>query len=281
MHTVTYHKYLRISFCILLAAFPLISHAEETQQLNDQVGQVKTLLTQIKKSLTSDSADSSYVYLGTDETNVQSFNNQLTQYQDQLNNFLATLNQHQSHHVSTLQWLAVQDAQIKNEKTFINAGDPNNSVYICRAPFIGLNPGNRAIYPGELIKTGCRISYAGYAFSVSKFDVLTGKNDGLQWIPISTVNEAIKKQTTVVGSNNAPLMPMPIFDFNININGAKPIAGGYQGGNPVLICRAKQNNAYVIGKVVLMNGGTGNICDIGVAAKEVSITHDFEVLFKK
>jgi hypothetical protein len=73
-------------------------------------------------------------------------------------------------------------------------------------------------------------------------------------------------------------------NFNININGAIPIPGGYEGGNPVLICRAKQNNMMTIGKLVLFTGSDGMIkdaCDIGVEDKEVVILNGYEILFMK
>ena len=150
------------------------------------------------------------------------------------------------------------------------------------------------MYPGELTTTGCRISYGGYAFTINKYNVLAGANTGLHWIAMNDVKSSMKapfNPNTYLPlhdlnppSFRRPLTPTVSFNYNITINGAKPIAGGYQSGAPVLICRAKQKETFVIGKLVFFKGKMNQFedaCDIGVNDKEVVIQKDYELLFWK
>ena len=89
--------------------------------------------------------------------------------------------------------------------------------------------------------------------------------------------------TTVMPQGPGPVIYRPpgVFDFDIKINDAMPISGGYQGGNPVLICRALYRKKMHVGKLVFY-WGTGkrqDACDIGVGNKEVVIKNNYELLF--
>jgi hypothetical protein len=186
-----------------------------------------------------------------------------------------------------LQWQAATNTNLP-KAPLINAGLPNETVNICRAAFLGAYVQTKAVYPGQLTSGGCRISYAGYAFTVTKFEALTGVEAGLQWIPMADVKKSAqtKMQQLPVTSQIArgPLFAYPParpFNFDVKINNASPVAGGYEGGNPVLICRTHQDGT-TIGKVVFFDGTNGqkqDACDIGVDDQEVVIENNYDVLF--
>ncbi|MBV9575542.1 MAG: hypothetical protein JO149_02840 [Gammaproteobacteria bacterium] len=295
----------------LLAASLPWAYAAPDSNLTNKIDQAKVLLNQIQNEVSQN--NQTHVYLGTAQAEARSPSDLLESYTNQLIALLNTLQTNQAQPaVPGLQWQSVASTTNLSKENLFNAGKANENVNICRAAFIGVNAQSKAMYPGQLTANGCRISYAGYAFTVTKFDVLAGNDNRLQWISIADVKKSMNvtpkpnANTICVGgispkSNVATkcvAAPMndhysspflgwhtqPTFNFNIKINGALAIAGGYEGGNPVLICRTIQNNTNFIGKLVFFgafNGQSQDACDIGIDDKEVVIENNYELLFWK
>lgn len=285
----------------ILAAYLPFAHAQEAN-LTNKIEEAKVLLNQIQNEARQNNQNR--VYLGTAQVDAYGPIDLVDSYTRQLIALLNTLQTSPAKPTATnLQWLPHASPINATKETFFNAGRSGENINICRAPFIGTNVQSRGIYPGQLTATGCHISYAGYAFIMTKFDVLTGKNDKIQWIPIADVKKSMNATATKSTINTKPIQdssvspksyaesrfPMPFFvlpyqpfNFNITINGALPVAGGYEGGFPVLICRANQNNVSTIGKLVFFVGNNGKkqeSCDISVDDKEVVIQDNYELLF--
>jgi len=183
----------------------------------------------------------------------------------------------------------------QDSQQFFNVNsNSSNPVYICRAEFLGASNGTKGIYPGHLTKEGCRISYAGYAFTSSRYQVLINNNKNLVWMPIQKIkdifelNQAIPKKFqsrqnqfdgNVIFNGSEYAFFAPLF----HIDPTKPvlIAGGYEGQKPVYICRAKYNNSVYPGKLVIYMGENftpKSACDIPVNDKEIVINNDYELL---
>jgi len=283
---------IRLSMQLFLTAFFVISfspiYADQNTTRDDDIQQLKTLVNKIDKDYSE--KDQDRVYLSNETVKTQAPIELLKNYTRQLINILNTFGvSHPRNFIPNLRWLSVTDMTLP-KKTLVNAGLPGQNINICRASFIGITTRESAIYPGQLTTAGCRISYAGYAFIITKFDVLAGIDNGLHWIPIKDVrNTASQKKSDITPDATrliaaGYLQPNLPFNYTIEVNGAEPIEGGYGGINPVLICRAKNNDAIVIGKVVFFigdNGKTQDACDIGVNNKELVIQNSYEILFWK
>lgn len=286
-----------LSLTAMLFLLSTTVHATQSSNVNtpqQQIAQTLILLDQLQQSI-KNTADTQ-VYLGTTQLVPTELQQKIDENKNQLGEIAKQLNQLQSvKTVAVMKWLPAGKI---NNKDYMNVDSINNPVYICRAEFIGANPGSKATYPGTLTPYGCRISYAGYAFISATYDVLSGSNAALRWVPIAQV-DAIQKHNAALQAKNtsakikSPIMPnynpfrknIPFFDFDIKIDNKMAVAGGYQDGNPVLICKTKQNNITYIGKVVFFVNENSqqqqmeHACDIGVGDKEVVIAHQYDVLF--
>ena len=280
----------------LLALLSSVAYADPAAPGNDQVEQLKVLLQQVQTEMNATSQ--SYVFLGSNQQiGRQGSNENITNLMSML---IAALNDYHSstpkNLVPGLKWLSAAADKLPTEP-LLDAGVPGELVNVCRAPFLGVYAQNGAIYPGQLTASGCRISYAGYAFIMTEFTVLAGSGAGMQWIPITIVNASVKsqqkantsKQPVMPGGRQPMVMPVPVPPMDpayatIKINGASALSGGYDQGGVVLLCRAKQNSRLSVGKLVLYtdaNGERTGACDIGVDNKEVTVKSDFDLLFWK
>lgn len=302
-------KFCSLVFILALTCIPVLSNADSTtqhRQVQDAISAIKKL-----QNVATNTTDNT-VYLGDSEISNQQLN---TQYQSTLTQLLYILNRmdhNNPKNITTLHWIPITTHQLlseKNTQSFFNAGSDDNPIYICRAFFVGTH-GAVSQYPGQLVSDGCRISYAGYAFVVSKFDVLSGQDKKLHWIAIEKINQLQQTQlktkpkthylknellasgtwiaqhqinsstSKVVATNQS----MPFY-FSIQIEGALPVSGGYDNNLPVAICRATHNNRYVIGKLVFFMANDHGYyqqekgCDIGVENKEITVMHDYELLY--
>jgi hypothetical protein len=273
---------------LILLATPLsLSYADHNMGLHNQVEQLRMLINQIKSDY---GKTDQKVYLSKALFRVQGSTELIKMYSNQLINLLNTIEINRDKDiVSYLQWLPVTDGVLP-KTALVNAGLAGQNITICRAPYVGGGGQENAVYPGQLTTAGCRISYAGYAFLVTKFDVLAGTNKGLHWISRKEIKKTVNSQKKLMNDSITPqlisagyLQANLPFNYNITINGATPIAGGYVRGAPVLICRYKQNDAITIGKVVFFSGNveTQDACDIGKDEKEVAIQNEYEILFWK
>lgn len=275
--------------------------AEQTTNPYEEIKQLKQLIGQIQNNYPQQNQQN--VYLGNQQILLPSFSDKLA---TNLNEFLTLLRNYEeakSDGIPTdLQWISVNDPSQKNPDNAVDAG---GNINICRAPFFGAYLQSQGLYPGQITNGGCRISYGGYAFIVTRYDVLTGSNKQLEWISVADIKKQVQNspnqntkppRAQPVGVNfngNIPLQEafpplnnsMQANINNIKINHARPISGGYEGGNPVLICRAKQDNKQVIGKLIFFdaggNKGFQDACDIGVNDKEVVIQNTYDLLFWK
>ena len=291
------YLYAALSLALL---FVSATRAEQTASPYEQVKKIKELIGQIQNNYAQQNQQS--VYLGNQQIFMPSFADKLTANMNELMSLLRQFEEIKSGGIpSDLQWTPVNNS---TREKLVNAVDVGENINICRAPFFGAYLQGQGLYPGQIANGGCRISYGGYAFIVTKFDLLTGSNKQLQWVSIDDVNKQVAaklNQTTKqpdphpAGTVNGymPLQqtyPLPNNALqaainDITINHARPVSGGYEGGNPVLICRAKQDNEQVIGKVVFFdaggNKGIQGACDIGVNDKEVVIVDAYDLLFWK
>lgn len=295
---MTAHKYTFILLFMTLLSGPA-THAEPIASPYEQVKQLRKLTAEIQNNYTQQNQQS--VYLGNQQTFMPTFAEKLSA---NLNEFLGLLRDFEAIKSTNipddLQWLAVSDNKL-SLNNLVNVGDAETPVNICRATFFGAYLQSQGMYPGQITTGGCRISYGGYAFLVTKFDALTGSNKQLTWKPIADVKKHIAEETRKIKPSqitSVQNMTQGVFFpvnnnsvstaiYNSNIQGTRPVSGGYEGGAPVLICRAKHNNKHVIGKLVFFDASTNgypevkNACDIGVNDKEVVIQNTYELLFWK
>jgi hypothetical protein len=281
------------SFKFVIFLFGALSysliHANPIKNDDNPIKQLRTLVEQIKKNYSQ--KNQSTVYVGNEQFDMLLLDEELSNSTDRLSNLLSSFEKNvKKQQVTYLQWLPNTGKQLSEAKR-INAGVAGSIINICRASFLGAYQQSKALYPGQLVKEGCRISYGGYAFIVTKYDVLTGDDKPLKWISIAEVKQHINPQNGCPPekieargmqagrpinpnglSSNTPSIQAAI--NTIKINNACPISGGYEGGNPVLICRTHTQS---IGKLVFFD--TGFACDIGVDEKEVVITDNYDLLF--
>ncbi len=128
------------------------------------------------------------------------------------------------------EWVALSKKGLPNT-LFVAAKNGKTPVYICQGKLKGNN------YPGQLLKNGCRLSYGGWATTVTEYAVLTHKGSSAQWMPSTAVNTK-----------------------------PKAVYGGYENGAPMKICRVSVYGNIHIGKVV-----ADRFCDIAIQDQEVSV----------
>lgn len=297
-----HYKSVLLSLMLMLSPY---SHAEQIASPLEEIKQARVLIEKIQGNYAQQNRhDQQNVYLGNQQIFMSTFAAKLAANLNELLGLLRDFEKIKSENMPTdLQWLAVSDNQMP-AKPPVNVGDEAANIAICRGLFLGSYLQNQGLYPGQITNGGCRISYGGYAFIVTKFDVLTGSNRQLKWIPVKEIEKQIQSEsnqqktlspTPIV--NNVAMAPLhevsyPMkndgFQASLNaiqINGARPLSGGYEGNNPVFICRAKQNNIQIIGKMVFFDAGGNHeiqhACDIGVNDKEIVIMSTYDVLFWK
>jgi cell division protein ZapA (FtsZ GTPase activity inhibitor) len=260
----------------------------EDDALNNKINQLKQLLNEVPAALSQKINTS--VLLGSDQTLQAMPNAMLEQGAKEIIKMIDVANQIKAKDsIAGLSWIQSDSSTAPSTKLF-NAGQ-SGEVNICRAPFLGNRGLGKAIYPGLLTSHGCLISYAGYAFTVAKYDVLAGSNPDLKWIPYQTViaeqeknMQQAKSEPQKAGnicvqgqcySNPAMYgLPMSLGSISeIKVNGASAVSGGYDNSGAVIICRTNYNNKETVGKLV------GTVCDISSADKEISITKNFDLLY--
>lgn len=261
----------------------------KASDLQQQIQQVITELQQLRKAITKNS-DHHNVMLGAqrfDTVTVANFLENISERLQQSLQNIAVYNTKQDK--LNLRW---QQTNVKAVTDVLNNAYvafkvKKQPIYICRAQFIGDNVNTTAVYPGQLTKQGCRISYAGYAFTVPKFDILMGK-EKLQWQGINTVKQNLgtamtqeqKELYRKLGYATTGDM-YALYRVAPKANLPMLIAGGYQGNHPVYICKAAYKKLDRIGKLVTFIGKgilPQEACDIGVGDKEVVIENNFKLL---
>ena len=187
-------------------------------------------------------------------------------------------------------------------KNLFNASAGSDAVNICRAEFIGSAVYMKAIYPGQLTPSGCQISYAGYAILSTEYQVLAGKGDKTQWVPVAEISKLMEEKKSANLPPTSQIKQMPdafaaviIGQFQPTLveflstqdpNGTTPLAisGGSESNLPVFICRATYEGKTKVGKLITYDAGAGtrkNACDISVGSKEVTVAANYELLVVK
>lgn len=257
--------------------------AQDDAALNAKIEQLKQLLNEVPAAIAQ--KNNSAVMLGSDQAAQAMPNALLEQGAKSLIAMIDAANQAKvKTSITGLSWVQSDSSALSAAKLF-NAGNASE-VNICRASFLGDHGYGKAVYPGLLTANGCLISYAGYAFTIAKYDVLTGNNPDLKWIPYQTVKSAMQSKkpepkkienTCVQGQCYGPVMfgvqMNPVSIIDTKVNGSSSVSGGYDNSGAVLICRANYNNKETVGKLV------GNVCDISSAEKEVSVADNFDLLY--
>lgn len=258
--------------------------AEDNAALNAKIDQLKQLLNEVPAAIAQ--KNNSVVMVSGDQAEQSMPNAMLEQGAKSLITMIDAANQTKAKaSIPGLLWMQSDNAATTAAKLFNagNAGDLN----ICRAPFLGGHGYGKAIYPGLLTANGCLISYAGYAFTVAKYDVLTGSNPDLKWIPYQTVKSAqqqTNKQQPIKFNSNCSggsgyvtgtcgIQTFRVITNDMKVNGASPVSGGYDNSGAVLICRTNYNNKETVGKLV------GDACDISSADKEITVADNFDLLY--
>lgn len=269
----------------IVLSLSINANAENTTAITSKIEQLKQLLNEIPQELSTQ--NNTQVLIGNDGNKQFQQNEQLIQTAKALIIILDNANQSSSAKgVTGLEWQKA-DISTVSTNTLYNAGNTTNTINICRASFIGNHAYGTAVYPGMLTSQGCYISYAGYAFSFSNFQVLTGNNANVKWIPYNVVVKNLEeanatvntpKSTQINVKKSGDLINFPSYKpqktyADVMINNARPVAGGYDNGLSVLICRATYQNKLYAGKLV------NDSCNISSGDKEVVVANDFEMMF--
>ena len=201
-----------------------------------------------------------------------------------------------------LHWLPVKNMKPPGLH-FANVGFLSQHVNICRAPVLGESTSagqDHMMIPGMLTKNGCQIIHDGAVLNLTNFYVLAGQDNELHWIPITNVKKTFTD--TPASGKNILIKDLPPFIASANdvpfvegiswsdtirpysgikIQGAAGIVGGYGHGNPILICRVKQNGTAFIGAQVFFtaNNKDYDACDVVINGKAVRIQNTYELLF--
>jgi len=149
-----------------------------------------------------------------------------------------------------LQWSEVTNRQPPANAMEVDIG-AKSPVKLCQARF------QRGIHPGVVTDTGCMITYGGDSLILQDYSVLTGKaNVVWQADPAQYNHSGLDASFQAINwqSNNIP------------------VAGGFERGHPLFICKANYNNINYVGKLVNTN------CNIAVGAREIKVP-EYQVLF--
>jgi hypothetical protein len=157
------------------------------------------------------------------------------------------------------------DTELKNKgfywehgitkNSFIASNQEGINTYICRDFY------KQGYQIGKLVKNQCWISYGGKAFTVSKFQVLSGVQlDKIKWVPIA--------YPLIVDAQSEG--PYGILGFEY-LYAEQPTS--LQTRN-LYACRTIYKQTQYVGKLV------GNTCNISVGDKEQSLNHYEVMLFK-
>ncbi len=161
-----------------------------------------------------------------------------------------------------LQWVAAKPGQLPPDPVLAGYGK-DGPIYICHTHYKG------GVQPGQVMSTGCRISYAGKAFIVKDYDVMAGKGH-VDWQRSASLYRFKMSRTYPMGFNTGPV----IFTHPVTFEQPQPIIGGHETNRILYICRVVHNNSIYIGKVV------EGYCNIGDQQKEYR-EPTYQVLFSK
>jgi len=137
-------------------------------------------------------------------------------------------------HRKTYDWQRFFGRLPKN--AVVGGHEMNRVLYMCQSRY------QNGIQPGKVVDNRCNITYAGKEIEQLYFRVLTGH--GFRW---------------VWGSDG--YMP------------PRAVAGGYENGHPLMLCRARFGRGIHPGKIV------AGVCNIGYGGKEYRIP-GYQVLVK-
>jgi hypothetical protein len=157
----------------------------------------------------------------------------------------------------TLKWVYEKNGTYP-ENAFKAGYNGENPLYICSVNYLN------GFHPGQLVASGCYISYKGQAFVKNEYLVLA-------------LNQStnIAKDEIFWTQKNSAMFFMPNSVSMPNNTGSLmfPIVGGYEDEDQhhLYICRAMYANQLHVGKVV------SNQCNIGVDGAEIEVL-DFETL---
>lgn len=185
-----------------------------------------------------------------------------------------------------LQWVTINDGNMPAHAIYINNAD-GSRVYVCRATILN------NLEPGEVIKNGCQITYAGKALVVSNYEVLVSNlRAETNWRFPSNIPQQKKCSTSRTPSpqrQNPPIyfiskgiaVPAP-FSTMPNVGGLKfscttepvlPYEAGKENNQPLYVCVAIYNSAFHIGKLI------GNQCSISSETGKEIFLPPYEILF--
>ncbi|MCK4608541.1 MAG: DUF3421 domain-containing protein [Gammaproteobacteria bacterium] len=158
-----------------------------------------------------------------------------------------------------VKWVAAKNGKSPEKDAFIAGYSSNKPTYICHANHMD------GVQPGEMVKNGCLISYAGRAFTEESYEALTSKTK-LKW-------DNPRKSRPFVprwyGGGPGPAIYPPA---KPQPSPYHPVIGGHERGHPIYICRGIYNNKIHVGKQI------AGKCNIGFNGQEVKIPI-YEVLF--
>lgn len=141
------------------------------------------------------------------------------------------------------------------KSSFISNSQGSNKIYICRSFY------KQGYQIGEFINEKCWISYAGKAFTVSKFQVLSGGQlDKIKWVTID--------YPVVVDAQAEGPYGMLGFEY------LYPDQSMSLSKRNLYACRTLYKQKEVVGKLV------GNTCNISVGDQEKALNHYEVMLFK-
>jgi len=140
---------------------------------------------------------------------------------------------------SPVQWVAMQRGMKLPRRAFKGGAEPARNLYICRASYRG------GLHPGKVVAGRCNIGWGGREILRDRYEVLVKRSprSGVLWLK---------------GHSRAlPRM--------------SKVAGGYEPGRRLDICRAQYRGGLHPGKVV------DGRCNIGWGGREVVLDR-YEVL---
>jgi len=164
-----------------------------------------------------------------------------------------------------IQWVNYKKEIPSNELINANDKDIRSPINICQASLVE----KIAVYPGQVFKQSCLITYKGKQLLIKDYNVLTSKKS-LYWRPSTSV---LAQYPGLPGTTPwQQELPGIVPGNSLKPLHQKPIIGGIEGDTPIYICRGIYKNVLHVGKV------DTNKCLIAAENKEVTLD-TFEVMF--
>ena len=165
-------------------------------------------------------------------------------------------------HTKDIKWIKAKNGNVP-KNAVIGGYAFAQPLYICHASHMN------SIHPGEVVKKGCLISYAGRSYIKQSYEVLVSKRKFAWDAPEKLLLFSATYPPDQPPSVTEPQRPVWSFD---NIQLMLPIIGGHERDRPLYICRGIYKNRIHLGKTVARN------CNISWQAAEIKLPV-YEVLF--